>query len=92
VSVDCDRVQVYRKNDGRTRNTLRSIMMFFSLGRSITLGNNIFLGRDGIQEAQLGGVSVLAHEMTHVSSINRGERQSTTREGSAKASKNSEVC
>lgn len=59
--VDCDKVDVHRGNDGRVRNALRKAVMFVSGGRSVTLGNHVYLG-DG--DAQ--STPVLAHEVTHV--------------------------
>jgi hypothetical protein len=59
--VDCDKVDVHRGNDGRIRNAVRKAMMFFSGGRSVTLGNHVYLGDDDAQS-----IPVLSHEVTHV--------------------------
>jgi len=59
--ADCSNIQVYRGNDDKAANLLRSAVLTVSGGRSVTLGHNIFLGDDDIHD-----FASLAHETQHV--------------------------
>lgn len=59
--ADCSKIEVYRGNDGTAKNALRRTVLTASDGRSVTLGNNIFLG-----DGDVGDFAVLAHETQHV--------------------------
>jgi RHS repeat-associated protein len=58
--ADCSKIHVYRGNDGRGANALRSAVLKTSGGRSVTLGNNIYLS-----DRDANSRSALAHEATH---------------------------
>jgi hypothetical protein len=58
--IDCDEVRVYRGNDGRMMNAIRAAVLKRSKGRSVTLGNMIFLS-----DANANDVPTLAHELFH---------------------------
>lgn len=53
-------MQVYRGDGTRYANTLRADVLRVSQGRSVTLGNRIFLG-----DADRNRFAVLAHEVHH---------------------------
>jgi len=59
--VNCDKADIHRGNDGKARNLFRKAVLFVSGGRSVTLGNHVYLANEDAQS-----IPVLAHEVTHV--------------------------
>ena len=59
--TDCSRIEVYRGEDGAAKNLLRRTVLAASGGRSVTLGNDIFLGDGDVED-----FAILAHETQHV--------------------------
>ena len=61
AQADCKQMEVYRGDDIKAMNALRSAVLTLSHGRSVTLGRRIF-----IADAARGDFAVLAHETQHV--------------------------
>jgi len=65
--IDCDKVNVYDGHDGKEANARRDLILKSTLGRSITLGHDIYIsGHDLSRYSGYVKRDVLAHEMTHV--------------------------
>lgn len=64
--VDCGRVRIHRGGGGRLSRWARGAVLRLSGGRSVTLGNHVFLS-DGCA----GSIPVLAHELTHCGQYQR---------------------
>ncbi len=58
--ADCSKIEVFRGHDGKADNALRKAVLAISQGRSVTLGNRIFLA-----DGDARSFSRLAHEATH---------------------------
>jgi len=58
--VDCSRVRVHRAPARDAAGRLRDLVLWASRGRSIALGNHVFLS-----DARAGDLPTLAHELTH---------------------------
>lgn len=61
AQVDCARVRLHRE-----RSRLRSLVLWASRGRAVTLGNHVFL-----PDRCAGDLAVLAHELTHCGQFQR---------------------
>jgi hypothetical protein len=59
-TVDCNKVQVHRGEDGGIRNAWRKVVLTVSGGRAVTLGNHVYLPNN-----QAHDTPTLAHEVTH---------------------------
>jgi hypothetical protein len=60
LPVDLSRVRIHRGEGGRAARALRAFVLRCSRGRSIALGNDVFLPDDCCDS-----LPVLAHELTH---------------------------
>ena len=61
AQVDCARVRLHR-----SPSRLRSLVLWASRGRAVTLGNHVFL-----PDRCTGDLAVLAHELTHCGQYQR---------------------
>lgn len=61
AQVDCARVRVHR-----APSRLRSLVLWASRGRAVTLGNHVFM-----PDRCAGDLAVLAHELTHCGQYQR---------------------
>ena len=58
--VDCERVRLHRAPSGGAAGLARRLVLWFSRGRGITLGNHVFL-----PDRCADDLAILAHELTH---------------------------
>jgi len=60
LPLDLARVRIHRGGGGRAARGLRKALLYFTRGRGIALGNDVFLPDDCCES-----LPVLAHELTH---------------------------